>query len=380
MKPIKAGIIGTGFSAIAHIEALRRIPGVTVWGIAGRDRAKAEQVATEMGVPHVYEDYQSMIEDPEVEVIHNCTPNVLHYEINKQALQAGKHILSEKPLAVTSVESQELAELSEQVNVRSGVCFNYRHYPMVSEAREFLRKDDNGDIIHVQGSYLQDWLLYESDYSWRLDPELNGPSRAMADIGSHWCDTVQHVLGKRIVEVCADLKTAHMHRQRPIEQAATFATAAGECEEVAVSSEDYGSVLIRFGDGVQGVFTVSQVAAGRKNRLVFEIAAGQAAVAWDQERPNELWVGRRGQANEVILKDPETLSKRSAKLAHYPGGHQEGWPDGLKNLCHDFYSHVREPKHHRSYATFNQGHQLTRLIEAILCSHEERRWVELKQD
>jgi len=380
MKPIKAGIVGTGFSAIAHIEALRRVPGTLVWGIAGRERAKSEQVAADMGIPRVYDDYMAMIDDPEIEVIHNCTPNALHYEINKQALLAGKHILSEKPLAVTSQESQELAELAEQVNVRSGVCFNYRHYPMVSEAREFLRQQENGDVFHVQGSYLQDWLLYESDYSWRLDPELNGPSRAMADIGSHWCDTVQHVLGKRIVEVCADLKTAHMHRQRPLVQSATFESAEGECEEVAVSSEDYGSVLIRFEDGVQGVFSVSQVAAGRKNRLVFEIAAGQAAVAWDQERPNELWVGRRGQANEVVLKDPETLSKRSARLAHYPGGHQEGWPDGLKNLCGDFYAHVREPKHNRSYATFAQGHQLMLLIEAILCSHEDRRWVTLLKE
>ncbi|GGG02888.1 Gfo/Idh/MocA family protein [Paenibacillus abyssi] len=378
MNTIKVGIIGTGFAATSHIEALRRIPGVIVWGVAASSRSKGNDYAEKMNIPHVYDSSEALIADPAIDAVHNCTPNSLHYEINKQALLAGKHVLSEKPLATNAAESSELAKIAKRQGVSHGVCFNYRHYPMVAEAKEMIQAETNGRVMHVQGCYMQDWLLFDTDYSWRLDPAQNGLSRAIADIGSHWCDTIQHVLNKKIVEVCADLKTVHPTRKKPKVTTATFASAAsGETEEISISTEDYGSVLIHFEDGVQGVFTVSQVAAGRKNRLYFEVAAERSAIAWDQEQPNQLWIGKRCQANEVLMKDPEILSPRSAAMSHYPGGHQEGWPDGLKNLCMDFYENIDHKKRSGTYANFSDGHQIVQLNEAILLSHQERRWVQL---
>ncbi|MBD2844205.1 Gfo/Idh/MocA family oxidoreductase [Paenibacillus sp. IB182496] len=378
MRMIQVGVVGTGFSASSHVEALRRLPGVVVAGVAGSSKEKSEAFAKELGIPSAYPDYRALVTDPKIQAVHNCTPNALHFEINKLALEQGKHLLSEKPLAMDPEQSGELVRLAERAQVQSAVCFNYRHYPMVAQAKELLRKGQGGKPIHVHGGYLQDWLLLDSDYSWRLDPEVNGVSRAIADIGSHWCDTVQYVLDKKIVAVCADLKTAHPVRRKPLVSAATFnPLQGGKTEKVDIESEDYGSVLVHFEDDVQGVFTVSQVSAGRKNRLFFEVAARQSAIAWDQELPNRLWVGKRGEASEIWVKDPEILAPRPAALAHYPGGHEEGWPDGLKNLCADFYGYMTDRRRRTTHATFADGHRIVELVDAILRSHRERRWIDL---
>ncbi|MEK8130365.1 Gfo/Idh/MocA family oxidoreductase [Paenibacillus filicis] len=382
MDTIKAGIAGTGFSAMAHLEALRRIPGVEVCGIAASSREKGEEVAGNMNIPRAYASWRDMVQDPEIQVIHNCTPNALHYGINRAVLLEGKHLMSEKPLGVNSRESAELVRLADQSGAVTGVCFNYRHYPMVSQMKELLQTGQPGKVHHVTGTYLQDWLLFDTDYSWRLDPEQNGPSRAIADIGSHWCDTVQHVLNKRIIEVMADLKTVYPTRFRPKESVETFAggSESGEREAFAVDTEDYGSVLLRMEDGVKGVFTVSQVVAGRKNRLSFEIAAQYSSLAWDQENPNALWVGKRETASEDWSRDPGLLLPRSAAMTHYPGGHDEGWPDGLKNLFLDFYARIEEPRRKSQFATLKDGHRIMRLIEAIMESHKEQRWVRVEEE
>ncbi|MFH5185349.1 Gfo/Idh/MocA family protein [Paenibacillus sp. TAB 01] len=378
MEMIKVAIAGTGFSALAHMEALRRIPFVEVRGICASSPDKSKQFAAKMNIPTAYDTVEDLLQDPNIQAVHNCTPNSLHFDINRKVLLSGKHLLSEKPLAIDSRESAELAELAKQSDVISGVCFNYRHYPMVSQIKEMLREGKQGRINLVYGGYLQDWLLYETDYSWRLDPEKNGPSRAMADIGSHWCDTVQYVLGKKIVSVFADLKTVHPVRKKPKMQTATFiSNEDAERENVPVTTEDYGSVLIHFQDGAQGVFTVSQVAAGRKNRLHFEIATDQSSLAWDQEQPNRLWIGKRGEANGELSKDPDLLLPESASLAHYPGGHQEGWPDGLKNLFYDFYMKISNRSYSSTFATLDDGHRIMMLVEAILTSNKEKRWVSL---
>jgi predicted dehydrogenase len=376
MNTIKVGIAGTGFSAVAHVEALRRIPFVEVWGVSASSLQKSREFAGKMKIPRAYASLEDMLQDPDIQAVHNCTPNALHYDMNKKVLQAGRHLLSEKPLAIDSRQSAELVELAQQAGVVNAVCFNYRHYPMVAQMRELLQTGRQGRVNLVYGGYLQDWLLYDTDYNWRLEPERNGPSRAIADIGSHWCDTVQHVVNKNIVEVFADLKTVHPVRHKPKGSITTFASSDGtETEPVPILSEDYGSVLIHFEDGIQGVFTVSQVAAGRKNRLFFEIAADRASLAWDQENPNHLWIGKRGQPNEDWLKDPDLLLPQSAALAHYPGGHQEGWPDGLKNLFHDFYKKIADKDHSGTFATLSDGHRMMKLVEAILQSHREKRWI-----
>jgi predicted dehydrogenase len=381
MDTIKVGIAGSGFSAMAHVEALRRIPCVEVWGIAASSLEKSREVAGKMRIPHAYASVDELIQDPDIQAVHNCTPNRLHFELNKKILLAGKHLMSEKPLAVSSAESAELVELAAQADVVSGVCFNYRHYPMVSQVKEMLQSGEQGRINLVYGGYLQDWLLFDTDYSWRLEPDKNGPSRAIADIGSHWCDTVQYVLDKKIVEVFADLKTVHLVRKKAKQKVTTFSTNGDvEREDVRISSEDYGSVLLHFEDGVQGVFAVSQVSAGRKNHLHFEVATDRSSFSWDQEKPNQLWVGQRDQASEAWSTDPGLLSPKSAELTHYPGGHHEGWPDGLKNLCIDFYKRVLDREHDRSFATIEDGHRIMLLIEAILKSHQEKRWVQIENE
>jgi predicted dehydrogenase len=378
MKKIKVGIIGTGFSAEAHIEALSRIPNVEVAAVCASSKPKGLAFAEKMGVPLAYDSVDDLIGNPDIQAVHNCTPNWLHFDMNKKVLLAGKHLLSEKPLALSSEQSAELVEIAGRQDVVSGVSFNYRHYPMVSQVREMLENGQRGKPSLVYGGYLQDWLSLDTDYSWRLEQDKNGPSRAIADIGSHWCDTVQYVMNRKITKVFADLKTVHPIRKKPKTALNTFASGGQvEREDVEISTEDYGSILIHLEGGVQGVFTVSQVSAGRKNRLFFEIVADGATFAWDQEKPNHLWVGNRANANEEWLKDPALLSPKSGALAHYPGGHQEGWPDGLKNLCLDFYRKVSDRSHAASFATLADGHQIMRLIEAILESHRTEKWVSL---
>ncbi|NNU87580.1 Gfo/Idh/MocA family oxidoreductase [Geobacillus sp. MR] len=384
MKSINVGIIGTGFSASSHIEALRRLPFVNIVAIASSSQEKAEAAARRFGIPKAYGDYEALIADPDVEAVHNCTRNVLHFPINKAVLEAGKHLLSEKPLAMNSEQSIELKKLAEKSPGLSAVCFNYRHYPLVAEAKERIARDAKR-IHFVYGGYVQDWLLYDTDYNWRLDPAQNGPSRAIADIGSHWCDTVQYVLGKRIVEVFADLRTVHPVRYKPKQEGSTFTSGhAQDAEPVQIDTEDGGSVLVHFDDGTHGAFTISQVSAGQKNRLYFEIATDAMTLAWDQEHPNRLWIGRRNGPNEEVVRDPSLLSPQAAALAHYPGGHEEGWPDGLKNLFLDFYNAIIRKQRGEAlgelpFATIADGHYTMTIVDAILESHRTKQWVRVAE-
>ena len=378
MRTIKTAIVGTGFSATSHLEALRRVPNVEVTAIVSQSLSSAKGLAEKFGVAYAYDDVEEMLKNEEIEVVHNCTPNSLHFPINKRALESGKHVLSEKPLAITSEETRQLHEIALENNRIHGVCFNYRFYPLVQEVKSRLKGEKQVYLVH--GGYVQDWLLYPTDYSWRLDKRLNGPSRAIADIGSHWCDTVQYILGNKIVRVFADLQTIHPKRKKPKEEVKTFAAAEhSEYEEVEIDTEDAGHVLVHFEGGATGAFTVSQVSAGRKNRLFFEISTKDTTYSWDQEKPNELWIGKRDGANGLLMRDPSLLSEESRRFVHYPGGHQEGWPDALKNLFLDFYDHVRNPgKAAVEYATFKDGHNIMKIVEAILKSHETKQWVEIR--
>jgi predicted dehydrogenase len=383
LRKIRTGIIGTGFSAISHIEAIARIPNIEVVAIVSSSEERGKRFAQKCGIEKTYTNPSDLINNTNVDVIHNCTPNHLHFPINKEVLIAGKHLLCEKPLALTSKESEELCQLSKKNKVVSGVCFNYRHYPLIQQARIGIATGEYGKVNSVFGGYFQDWLLYDTDYNWRLDPKVNGASRAIADIGSHWCDTIQHVLGKKITEVFADLKTVYPVRKKSAENNGTFSNLQeGTVEEVPIETEDYGSVLLHFEDGTHGVFTVSQVSAGHKNNLFFDIATQKTSLSWKQEDPNKLWIGKRNEPNMELLRDPATLYREAAKISHYPGGHQEGWPDGLKNLLIDFYSTIMDKDQYRSsniFATFEDGHRMMQIIEAILESHKTKKWVEIKK-
>ncbi|MET1032597.1 Gfo/Idh/MocA family protein [Domibacillus tundrae] len=385
MKRIKVGVIGTGFIGPTHIEAVRRLGFVDVVAIAAHGQKSAEQKAEELGIPKAYGDYRDMLRDDEVDVVHNCTPNQLHFSINKEIILAGKHVLSEKPLAMSSAESAELLALARKHNVVHGVNFNYRQFPIVKQLASMIQKEELGKINLVHGSYLQDWMLYETDFNWRLAPEVGGKSRAVADIGSHWCDTVQYVTGKKIVEVFADLATVIPVRKKPSSAPETFGGQASkevEYEDVPINTEDYASVLIRFEDGTRGVFTVSQVSAGRKNRLSFEVNGSRHSAQWNQEEPEKLWIGHRDKPNELMLADPALFTSEAKSAIHHPGGHNEGWPDAMKNMMINFYSFIRDGKDpHRDEtqcATFEDGHISMCITDAILKSHEQQKWMKVE--
>ncbi|MDF2927117.1 MAG: afr 3 [Paenibacillaceae bacterium] len=379
---MKACIIGTGFVGNAHIEAMRRLGFIEIAALVESNGQAAREKANAMGIPLAYGDYREMLLNPEIQVVHNCTPNHLHYQINKDIILAGKHVLSEKPLAVTSSQSAELLDLARKHGVVHGVNFNYRQYAIMEQLAFMIKSGEMGDIRLIHGDYLQDWLSRETDYNWRMSPEIGGRSRAVADIGSHWCDIVQYVTGKKIVQVCADLATVIPVRKKAKGHADMYPHGSMDTsnyEDVPVHTEDYASVLLRFDDGAKGVFTVSQVSHGRKNRLAFELDGRKKSAYWNQEEPDRLWVGHRDRANEILLSDPSLLSEKARQSSHYPGGHVEGWPDGLKNMMIHYYNYILANKNPVTdapdFATFEDGHHSMCIIEAILASHEQERWV-----
>jgi predicted dehydrogenase len=378
MQRIQAGIIGTGFIGPAHVEALRRLGSVEVLAVAERGQELAERKAADLSIPLAYGDYHDLLANAEIEVVHNCTPNHLHFEVNRDILAAGKHVISEKPLAMNSSESRALVRLAEQAGVVHAIDFNYRYMPLVQQARLMcLAGGEVGRVFAVHGSYLQDWLHQETDWNWRLVPELSGNSRAVADIGSHWCDLVQFVTGLKIVRVMADLVTIHPVRKRPKQEVETYAGKVlkpEDLEDAPINTEDYASILLEFDSGTHGVLTVNQCAAGRKNRLYFEIDGSKAALAWNQERPNELWVGRRDGPNQIIMKDPSLLHEEARQYAHYPGGHNEAYPDGPKNLFRNVYGFINGVRAGGDFATFTDGHNEIAICEAVIKSAEQKQW------
>ena len=380
MRSVKAGVVGAGFIGPVHVEALRRLGFVEVVALADRDRARTESKAAALGVPRAYDDYRKLIEDPDVEVVHNCATNDVHFEISQMVLQAGKHCVSEKPLATTTKESAALAEMAEQAGVVNAVNFNYRFYPLSQQAKAMCDAGEVGEIYAIHGSYLQDWLYLDTDYSWRLEPEVSGESCAVADIGSHFCDLVQFISGRRITAVLGDLATIHKTRKRPKADVEAFAgklLSPDDYEEVPIRSEDYANVLFALDNGARGALTVSQVSAGRKNRLCYEIDGSKCAVSGDLERPNELWVGYREQSNQVLIKDPSLLREEVRAYAHYPGGHPEGYPDGVKNLFRNVYLRIAGESQGDDFPTFADGHRAVAVCEAVLESHRGQRWTEV---
>jgi predicted dehydrogenase len=377
-ESVRVGVIGTGFSASSHLDALTRLAGVQVVGLVGSSEQRAQRAALrlQLDVP-VYPDLDALLGDPRVDAVHVCTPNDLHAGMSLQALAAGKHVLSEKPLALNAEESARLVAAASDAGIVVGVCFNYRHFPLVQQIRSVLSSGEEMHLVH--GSYLQDWLLFEDDWNWRLLSERAGSTRAVGDIGSHWVDTVEHVTGDRVEDVLADLGRVYEERVRPSEEVETFAGTREGGTRYPVDTEDFGSVLVRFSSGARGSFVVSQVSAGRKNRLWFEIDTASRSLAWDQEAPNRLWIGRRDGPNEELVRDPSLLAPTAAPLARYPAGHQEGWPDALRNLLEDFYravtAHRRGKAYAPTFASFQDGHHLVQVVEAIEASNRTGTWV-----
>ena len=381
MRRVKVGVIGTGFIGPAHIEALRRLGHVDVAALAERSADLAKSKAQTLGIAKSYGDYRELLKDDQIESVHVCSPNYLHYEMAKAALEAGKHVICEKPLAISVAEAEELVELADKTGLVNAVNFNIRYYPLMRQVRTMVRKGDVGQIFAVQGSYLQDWLFHPTDYNWRLEPDQSGQSRAIADIGSHWMDLIEHVTGLKITDVCADFATFHKIRKKPLRPIETYAGKVlkpEDYQDVPINTEDYATVLFRFENSGRGVMTVNQVAAGRKNRLTFEIDGSKRAIAWESEMPNQIWIGKRDGNNEVMMRDPSLVYPEAMKLIDYPGGHNEGFPDTFKQLFKEVYGCISGKKSGPvSYPTFSDGLRELVLCEKIMESNEKKTWVEV---
>ena len=380
MKPIKTAIIGTGFMGRVHLEAVRRLEFVEAAAVAGRNADAAQRWGAGISIPAITGDYRKIVRDPAIDAVHICTPNAQHFLMAKEALQAGKHVICEKPLATSVEEGEELISLAKRQGLGNCVCHNLRYYPMVQQMRCMREDGDLGDILVVQGTYFQDWLLYDTDWNWRVDPQAGGPSRCMADIGSHWFDMAEHVTGLRVTSLCADLQTFHRTRKRPKHSVETFSNkllGSEDYVEAGVDTEDFGSVIFRMGARARGSVTASQVSAGRKNRLSVEVCGTRASVAWNQERPDELWVGHRDAGNEIVIKDPSLLKAAARSYADLPGGHSEGYDDTFKQVFRRFYASIRNPGDAVEYPQFGDGLRQLSILNAEFLSHRTRGWVDV---
>jgi predicted dehydrogenase len=378
MKKLKTAIFGTGFMGRVHTEGIRRLGNVEVAGIAGRTAERARALADELSIERSTGDYREFLSDPSIDAVHICTPNSLHFPMAMAALGAGKHVLCEKPLAASVDEAREMIRLANARNLANCTFHNLRYYPQVQNMRRIREAGELGDIQVVQGTYSQDWLLYDTDWNWRIE---TGSSRAFADIGTHWCDMVEHVTGLRISALCADLQTFHKTRRKPVGSVETFSgktAAPSEYTEAAVATEDFGSMIFRLGDTARGAMTVSQVSAGRKNRLFVEVYGTKSSVAWNGEQPDELWIGRRNVPNQVVLKDPALLHEKARGFADLPGGHSEGYDDTFKQVFRRFYRTVADRGAAVDYPTFEDGLRQLEILDAVLESSRTRRWVEVR--
>jgi predicted dehydrogenase len=381
-QTIGVGVAGTGFIGPAHIEGLRR-NGINVLGLSGSTDEKAQQKAAELGIPRIYASFDEMLNDQDINVVHLATPNHLHYPHAKAALLAGKHVVCEKPLAMNAIESGELVKLAEEKTLVNAVNFNIRMYPLVQQARSMVQSGELGDLFILQGSYLQDWLLFPTDWNWRLETELGGTLRAVGDIGSHWLDLLTFITGLHVEEVYADFKTFHPIRKKPAKPLETFTGKILTPEDYIdqpINTEDYATIILHYENGVHGVLTVSQVSSGRKNRLFYEINGSRSSLGWDSEKPNELWIGHRTAPNQTLLKDPSLLSPEARAVTSYPGGHNEGFPDTFKQLYAKVYDYIITGDFTKTpdFPTFADGHYEMQLCEAIERSAREKSWVKVK--
>ena len=381
MNKIQVGVVGTGFIGPAHIEALRRLPNVEVVALCEVNIELATSKAAQLGIPKAYV-FEDLLKDESIKVVHICTPNFLHFSQSKAALLAGKHVVCEKPLAKDLAEAEELVALAAKTGLVNAVHFNLRYYPLVRQMKTMREKGDLGDVYSILGSYLQDWLFYNTDYNWRLEPDKSGDSRAIADIGSHLLDVIEYITGLKTVEVMADFNTIHKTRKKPLKPVETYSGKILKPEDYAdvpINTEDHANVLLRFDNGNRGSVTVSQVSAGRKNQLKLEISGSKKTFAWNSESPNEMWIGNRDGFNESVMRDPSLAYPEASAIMSFPGGHNEGFPDTSKQLFKEVYAAVEKgvQPENPSYPTFADGLRELLICERILESHRKESWVKV---
>jgi predicted dehydrogenase len=378
MRTLKAAIFGAGFMGRTHLEAIRRLGFVEVVAVAGITHEEASRFAAANNIPHAAASAEEILADPSIDGVHICTPNATHAPLAMKALQAGKHVLCEKPLAMSASEAKQMLDLANKKKLCHATNHNLRYYPVVQQIRRMIENGDLGEILVVQGTYSQDWLLYDTDFNWRILKKDNGPLRVVGDIGSHWMDMIQHLTGLSITALCADLNIVHKTRKQPKVAIETFAgktLSPEDYNEIKIDTEDFGMVMLHLGPRCRGAYTVSQVSAGCKNRFEFQIFGTKAGAGWCQERPDELWIGYRNEPNRIIIKDPSLLYPQAASYADLPGGHSEGYDDTHKMLFRRFWSRVADPSLPVEYPTFADGLRGMLLLEKVLESHKKRAWV-----
>lgn len=378
-QPVRTGVIGAGFIGPAHIESLRRLGFVDLAAVADISQAAAERAAAALHVPKAYGDFMELVQDAEIDVVDVCVPNNLHYVVTKAALDAGKHVVSEKPLGMSSAESAELLQLARERGVVHAVIFNQRYYPLLHHARALIREGKLGTIYNIHGGFWQDWLLKATDYNWRVESSQGGRMRAVGDIGSHWLDLAEFVTGHRVTHVLGDFATFLPVREKPAAAIETFSTAVVARVTVPVDTEDAASVLLRFEGNAHGLMQVCQVSPGRKNHLTLEVNGSEASIAWDAEQANQLWIGHRDRANEVLIKDPALMHPSAAAVARYPSGHAEGFPDTHTAIQRAIYEFIRgggyESGLQPTFPTFVDGHRENVICDSIWLSAHQEAWV-----
>jgi predicted dehydrogenase len=376
-KKIKVAVLGTGFIGRVHVESLRRLGNVEVVGVAGSREDRAQQFADELNIDWAVGDYRELLEDREIQAVHICTPNSLHFEQTMNCFAAGKHVVCEKPLAASVDEADMMIASAAEKGLLHCTLYNVRSYPQVQNLRRLRESGFFGDIWLVRGTYSQDWLFHDTDWNWRI---LDGKSRTFADIGTHWCDLAEHITGLKITSLCATLQTFIQTRKQPTSSVETYKGKTfrpEEFTEVKILTEDFASMLFNMGDVTRGVMTASQISVGRKNQIAIEISGSKASAMWDGERAEELWIGHRDKANELLIKDATLFPELAQSYSEIPSGLSEGWDATFKQTFRRFYAKLIEPTVPVEYPTFDDGKRQMQVIDAVVDSSRQRSWRDL---
>lgn len=375
MKEYKAAVIGAGFIGAVHVEMLRRLGNVHV--VALCDAVDVEKKAANLHIENAYDDYKKMMDEQKPDAVHICTPNNTHYDIAKYAIEKGIHFICEKPFTTTVEQARELVELAEERGIIGAINFHNRLYPIPNEMHQMVCRGEIGDLFSVHGGYVQDWLMYDTDYSWRLEKGQVGKTRAIADIGSHWMDLAEFVTGGKIKRVNAVFRTVHPLRKKPIGKVETFQTITdASYEKISIDTEDEAVVMFEMESGAIGTAIISMVFAGKKNTTTLSIAGSKKSLEWNSENLNDLWIGYRNKPNEILTKDASLMHSEAAELASYPSGHVEGFPDAFKNVFRQFYDSFGKDKVY-DFACLKDGLREMILSDCVFESAMRRTWVEV---
>lgn len=366
MKRLKAAVVGMGFIGAAHVEALRRIPYVDVVAIATTTGAKEK--AEELGVPMGFADYREMMDVCRPDCVHVCTPNSLHMEVAMAAIERGIHVVCEKPMAGNAEEAQKMVDAIRRTGLVGALNFHNRFYPAPYRMRRMINAGELGQIYHVQGGYLQDWLQYKTDFHRKIMAAQCGRTRVTADLGSHWIDLAEYVTDQKVNEVFAEFKTVHPKR--------TCTTAEG-LREVDIDTEDFSCILLRFDGGAIGMASFSALFSGKKNQTVLQVAGTEGSLEWDNEKVNDLVIGHRNGPNGLLTKDPSLVDEETAGIISYPGGHAEGFPDAFKQNFTAIYRAIRGETNVGPFATFADGLHVMKICDALYESAHSGKWISI---